>query len=116
MVVISTWLLATFFFSHSSILSHSHFVLVSYLEFYHLSPRLQKVSCVHSPALLHILTGIAEKISIFSAFHSLFYWSGDSLDRLFAEYRILSCLLLLSPVIIFRGEQHQDDTTVYCIE
>ena len=111
MVVISTWLLATFFFSHSSILSHSHFVLVSYLEFYHLSPRLQKLSCVHSPAL-HTLTGITEKVSIFSTFHSLFYWSGDSLVLLFTEYRILSCLLLLSPVIIFRGEQHQDHTTL----
>ena len=37
MVVIPAWLLALFFFSHSSILSHSHLVLLCLLEFYHLS-------------------------------------------------------------------------------
>ena len=51
MVVIPAWLLALFFLSHSSILSHSHLVLLSQLEFYHLSPsparRLQKLQTEH---------------------------------------------------------------------
>ena len=42
MVVIPAWLLALFFFSHSSILSHSHLVLLSQLEFYHLSLSLSQ--------------------------------------------------------------------------
>ena len=42
MVVIPAWLLALFFSSHSSILSHSHLVLLSQLEFYHLSLSLSQ--------------------------------------------------------------------------
>ena len=48
MVVISASLLALFFLSHSSILSHSHFVLVGSLEFYHLPPTAKTLLCTQS--------------------------------------------------------------------